>query len=249
MEIKEGDIWILGKNRLMCGNSLKTTDIDKLLDGQKADMLFTDPPYNVNYSPESRGRCRTKPNLRIMGGIMGDKDTPDAFNAIKFLELLNTGIVKGACYICCGTNQIQEYYPWVHKHMEYRPTFIMWIKNGFSMLGRDYHSQYEPILYFYFDEKKWRGDRAQTDIWFIKRRNTAKYFHPTQKPVALAQKAILNSSDINDIILDLFGGSGTTLIACENTDRRCYMMELDPKYIKIIIDRWEAFTKKEAVKI
>jgi len=124
----------------------------------------------------------------------------------------------------------------------------MWVKNGFSMLNRDYHSQYEPMLYFYYPEKKFRGDRGQTDCWFIKRADTQKYVHPTQKPVRLIQKAILNSSDKGDIVLDLFGGSGTTLIACEQTNRRCFMMELDPHYVQIIINRWERFTGQEAKK-
>jgi DNA modification methylase len=176
---------------------------------------------------------------------MGDINFP----VTKLLELLNTGIVKGAVYLCCSNSQIQDYYPWIMKNMKYRPTFIIWKKNGFSMFGRDYHSAYEPICYFYFSEKKWRSDRAQEDVWYIKRRDTTKYIHPTSKPVALVLKAINNSSDEGDIVWDGFGGSGTTLIACEISNRRCYMMELDPKYIKIIIDRWEALTKQKAIKI
>jgi DNA modification methylase len=165
---------------------------------------------------------------------------------IKFVP---SPLNKGAVYMCCGTNQIEEIYPWVYKKFGYRPTFIMWTKNGFSMLNRDYPSQYEPMLYFYYPEKKFRGDKGQTDVWYIKRADTQKYVHPTQKPVRLIQKALLNSSDKNDIVLDLFGGSGSTLMACEQTERRCYMMELDPKYVEIIIKRWENYTKQEAKKL
>lgn len=245
MDINKGDIFLLGKHKLMCGDSLSLMDVNRLLDNQAADMVFMDPPYSVNYSPESRRRAQTMPNKRVLGTIMGDID----FDMKKLLNLLNTGIVKGAVYMCCGTNQIQEIYPWVMKHLEMRPTFIMWVKNGFSMLMRDYHSQYEPVCYFYFKGKKFRGKAGQTDVWFIKRANTSKYVHPTQKPVMLVQRAIENSSDAGDIVLDLFGGSGTTMIACENTDRRGYMMELDVKYVRIIIDRWENLTGKKAIRL
>jgi len=243
MEINKGDKFILGNHILMCGDSLSTTDVSKLLGGQKADMIWTDPPYSVNYIPEARRKGgRSKTNL---GGIMNDIN----FQITDLLDLINTGIVKGAVYMCCGTNQIEQIYPWVFKNIGFRPTFIMWVKNGFSILARDYHSQYEPMLYFYYPEKKFRGTRGQTDVWFFKRRPTGDYVHPTMKPVALVQRAIENSSDPGDIVLDLFGGSGTTMIACENTNRRCYMMELDPHYIDVIIQRWEALTNKKAQKI
>jgi DNA modification methylase len=243
MDIKEGNKFILGKHVLMCGNSLKLTDVNKLLDGQKADMIWTDPPYSINYIPESRRKGGR--SMHKLGGIMNDIN----FQILTLLNLIHTGIVKGAVYMCCGTNQIELIYPWCMKNLGYRPTFIMWIKNGFSILARDYHSQYEPMLYFYYPEKKFRGNRGQTDCWFIKRRPTGKYTHPTCKPVALVQKCIINSSDENDIVLDLFLGSGTSLIACENTNRRCYAMELDPRYVEVAIKRWEDLTKQKAIKI
>jgi DNA modification methylase len=243
MDIKKGDVFLLGTHRLMCGDSLALTDVNKLLDGQKADMIFMDPPYSVNYIPEQRRKGGR--SVRQLGGIMNDIN----FQVTELLDLINTGIVKGAVYMCCGTNQIEQIYPWVFKTFKHRPTFIMWVKNGFSILARDYHSQYEPILYFYYGEKKFRGDRGQTDVWFFKRRATGKYVHPTQKPVALVQRAIVNSSDEGDIVLDLFVGSGTTLIASENTGRRCFAMELDPQYVKITIDRWESLTGAKCQKI
>jgi len=238
VEIKKGDVFILGRHRLMCGDSLSLIDVQKLLDGKKADMIFMDPPYSVDYSPESRRRAVNKPNTRVLGKIMGDVD----FRLTELLKLIDTGIVKGAVYMCCGTNQIGEIYSWAHKRFKRRPMIIIWVKNGFSMLARDYHSGYECMFYFYYDEKKFRGELGQTDVWHVKRANTQNYVHPTQKPVRLIQKALLNSSDKEDIVLDLFGGSGSTMIACENTERRCYMMELDPKYVEIIINRWKAKT-------
>ena len=137
----------------------------------------------------------------------------------------------------------------MRKNFDYRPTDITWVKNGFSILVRDYHSAYERILYYHYPEKKFRGERGQTDVWFFKRRATGKYVHPTMKPVAMIQRAILNSSDDGDIVLDLFGRSGSTMIACENTQRRCYMMELDPHYCSVIIERWQKLTNKQAKKI
>ena len=248
MVINQGDIFILGRHRLMCGDSLKLTDVNKLLDGQRADMIWMDPPYSVDYKPEERRVFPAgfrKPNKRVFGGIMGDVN----FQVTTLLDLINTGICKGAVYMCCGTNQIEQIYPWVFKNIGYRPTFIMWVKNGFSILARDYHSQYEPVLYFYYKEKKFRGSRGQTDVWFFKRRPTGEYVHPTQKPVALIRRALENSSDVDDIVLDLFGGSGSTMIACEHTNRRCYMMELDERYIEVIIKRWEALTGQRAIKV
>lgn len=243
MEINRGDKFILGRNILMCGDSLKLTDVHKLLDGQQADMIFTDPPYNVDYCPEERrkgGRA-----VRKLGRIMNDTN----FSILKVMELIHTGICKGAVYMCHGTNQRDDMYDFVYKKFKIRPTDIIWVKNGFSILARDYHSAYEPIMYYYYKRKKFRGSRGQTDVWFFKRRSTGKYVHPTMKPVAMIQRAIVNSSDPGDIVLDLFGGSGSTRIACENTERRCYMMELDPKYVNIIIERWENLTGLKAEKV
>lgn len=241
-EITKGDVFILGNHRLMCGDSLSLIDVQKLLNGQKADMVWTDPPYNVDYCPEERRKGgRSK---KMLGRIMNDTN----FDIIKVMDLLDTGIVKGAVYMCHGTNQRDDMYEWVQKHRKIRPTDIIWIKNGFSILARDYHSAYEPMMYYYYDEKKFRGSRGQTDVWFFKRRPTGKYVHPTMKPVALIQRAIENSSDKGDIVIDLFGGSGSTMVACEHTERRCYIMELDPKYAKIIIERWKSLTGGEVIK-
>jgi DNA modification methylase len=241
-EIKQGDIFILGNHRLMCGDSLAWTNVQKLLDKHTADMMFTDPPYSVDYVPEKRRKGGRKVNR--LGGIMGDIN----FQMTELLNLINTGIVKGAVYMCCGTGQVGEIFEFAQKLMKRRPTLIIWAKNAYSILNKDYHSGYECVMYFYYPEKKFRGEPNQGDVWYINRRNTQEYVHPTQKPIRLMQKAIVNSSDAGDIVLDLFGGSGSTLMACENTDRRCFMMELDPHYIGVIIKRWEAFTGGKAIK-
>lgn len=227
----------------MMGDALSLTDVNKLLDGNKADMCFFDPPYGVDYVPEARRKGGR--SVRQLGGIMGDIN----FDIMDVMELIHTGICKGAVYICHATAQTGAIYNFIRKNFDYRATDITWVKNGFSILARDYHSSYENIIYYYYPEKKFRGSRGQTDVWFFKRRPTGKYLHPTQKPVAMIQKAIENSSDEYDIVLDLFGGSGSTMIACENLNRRCYMMELDAKYVRMTIDRYEAHSGNKAIKL
>lgn len=246
MEIKEGDVFLLGRHRLMCGNGLNLMDLKRLTENQEADMIFTDPPYGIDYVPEDRpigGRARSKNKL---GGIKGDKKD---FELDRFLKLLETGICKGAFYICGSTNTFCRIWNWNKKIFKREPVVIVWAKNNYSIGRRDYHRQHEFIFYNYFEGKKFRGERNQSDVWFVKRRNPSDYLHPTQKPLYLVRKAIENSSDSGDKVLDMFGGSGTTLIACELTNRQCFMMELDAKYVKIIINRWEAFAGKKAEKM
>jgi len=245
MEINEGDVFTLGRHRLMCGNGLNLMDLKELTENQAADRVFTDPPYGINYVPEDRpigGRARSKHKL---GGIKGDKKD---FELGRFLKLLETGICKGAFYICGSTNTFTPIWEWSLKTFKREPVVIVWAKNNYSIGRRDYHRQHEFIFYNYFEGKKFRGERNQSDVWFVKRRNPGDYLHPTQKPLFLAKKAIENSSDQGDMVLDMFGGSGTMLIAAELTNRRCCMMELDPKYVKIIIRRWEALTGKTSKK-
>jgi len=245
--IKEGDVFQLGTHRLMCGDSLNWGHVQKLLNGHKAQMLFTDPPYGINYVPEDRpigGRARSKNKL---GGIKGD--IKEAFDYQKFLELINTKIIKGAVYICAATNNYNELWDWNLKTFNREPVVIVWAKNNYSIGRRHYHRKHEFIFYNYFEENKWLGGYNQNDVWYVPRRDPNKYIHPTQKPLLLIRKAIKNNTEPKDIVLDLFGGSGSTLIACEQTNRICYMMELDPNYIKIIIKRWEALTSQKAVKV
>lgn len=246
MQIRRGDLFILGRHRLLCGDGLSLIDIQQVLDGKKADMIFTDPPYGINYIPEERpigGRARSKKKL---GGIKGDKKD---FDFSKFLKLLETGICKGAIYICGSTNNYVPIWEWSLKVFKREPVVIVWVKNNYSIGRRDYHRQHEFIFYNYFKEKKFRGPKNQSDVWFVKRRNPSDYLHPTQKPLFLAKKAIENSSDPGDVVLDMFGGSGTTLIAAELTDRACCMIEIDPKYVRKIIKRWETLTGKKAKKV
>jgi DNA modification methylase len=244
MEIKKNNIFILGKHRLMCGDSLSLIDVNKLIDGQKANMIFTDPPYNIDYN-----RTNHAWEHKYTTKIENFKDTE--FDIKVLLELINTGIVKGAVYLCCGQGQIGTIHEWVQKTLKNDPRMLIWYKNNMSISRSHFHRRYETVMYFWYGEVKRRGGNSDytQDVWFIKNRSVGKYSHPTQKPLALIQKAIEISSDKNDIVLDLFGGSGSTIIACENTDRRCYMMEIDEKYIQVIIDRWEKLTGGKAIKL
>ena len=220
---------------------LKTINIEKI---KPAQMLFTDPPYGIDYVPETKPMGGRK--KEVLGGIIGDKDPTIAK---KFLKLLNTKIVKGSVYICAALQNYNDLWTWNIKTFGREATVLVWVKNNFNISMRDYHRQYEFIFYNYFKEKKWIGKRNQADVWHVPRRDTSKYLHPTQKPLLLIRKAINNSSEPGDTVLDLFAGSGATLIACEQTGRRARCIELDQKYCRIIVDRYVRYTKNPKIKI
>ena len=223
---KQGDIYQLGRHRLMCGDSTSVTDVDKLLDGERADMIFTDPPYNVAFNGRSG-------NFDV---IKNDNLTDDEFAdfidaTISIIKYINAPIY----YIWCNWN----FYGILQGKLDYK-SCIVWAKNVFGM-GKGYRHQHEFCL---FNGKIDENIKNETDLWQIKKDHT--YVHPTQKPVELSYRAIGNHSGVQTV-LDLFGGSGSTLIGCEQRNVRCYMMELDPKYVDVIIDRWEQFTGEKAV--
>lgn len=238
---KMGDIYELGNHRLMCGDSTKISDINKLMDGKKADMIHTDPPYNIGYEGGSKKR----------ESIANDK--LDDFN--KFLEdiyknyFLSTK--PGApIYVWHASTETHNFISEFIKAGFLFKSYIIWNKNNSTFGRSDYHWKHEPAIYGWHGEgtHKWCGDRKQTTVWDIDRPSRSDE-HPTMKPIALCEKAIINSSIPGAIITDFFGGSGSTLIACENLKRFCYMMEFEPGYIDVIIDRWERHTGKKAVKI
>jgi len=245
MKIKQGDLIELGPHRLMCGDSLNWSNIKNLIRDHATQMLFTDPPYGIKVCvPETKpmgGRTKTK-----LGGIKGDKDTSIAK---KFLELVSTKIVRGSVYICAAMQNYNDLWDWSNKTFKREPTVIVWVKNSHNISMRDYHRQYEFIFYNYFREKKWVGERNQSDVWHVARRDTGKYLHPTHKPLLLVRKAILNSTEPKDSVLDLFASSGTTMMACEQTGRIFYGMELDPKYCEVIINRYCQYKKEYKIKI
>lgn len=227
---KLGDIYQLGNHRLMCGDSTSIDSVEKLMDGQKADMVFTDPPYGVDYE-----------------GI--NNDSRDGLEDLLRGAFANYFTVSksGASIYCFHSDRCADVFHKVFREFFHFSSMIIWAKNSLTLSQTDYQSQHEPCLYGWMDNgtHSWHSDRKQTSLWkFDKERIEG---HTTPKPVALVQKAIQNSSKGGDTIIDLFGGSGSTLIASETIGRSAYLMELDPKYCDVIVKRWEDFTGQKAV--
>lgn len=253
---KLGDIYQLGNHRLMCGDSTSIDDVEKLMNGNKADMVFTDPPYNIDFK-DDKGRSIKNDNL--------GKDFKNFINDI--IKNCLTIIEKGYIYMCFSQKFITEYLEAMIENKIIDYDLIIWEKDTTMRLGKDYRNYYEPIWLYRINEPTFYGKKEyEKNIWHINSIHSANSkddfgnswfkggnknltLHPTQKPIEVPAKAIKNSSQKNENILDLFGGSGSTLIACEQLNRKCYMMELDPHYIDVIIQRWENFTGKKAIKI
>lgn len=235
-----GDIWLLGRHRVMCGDSTHIDNVDRLIAGQLADMVFTDPPYNVDYEGY------TKEKLKIARDNMSD-DQFYAFLLDVFASHL-AAIKKGASmYVCHGSVYQREFQNALEANGFLIRNQIIWAKNHFAWGYGRYKFKHEPIFYCYQKDQNdsWYGDKAQSTLWQIDK-PIANRLHPTMKPVALIEIALKNSSKAGDIVLDLFGGSGSTLIACEKTGRNARLMELDPKYCDVIVKRWQEFTGQKA---
>ena len=241
---KPGDIWVLGKHRLMCGDSTSIDAVDKLMP-EKANMIFTDPPYLMDFNGGIHADGSKSFNSKH-GGIKNDKMSEKDGN--DFLDAINSVIttkVDGAFYITFYRLGIDKYFSSMNRTGLKCRSLIIWDKGNHTLSNSDYMSMYEPMFYGWVNNHKFYGGKNGMDIWRIKR--TAKNeLHPTMKPVELVEKAILDGTQINGIVLDLFGGSGTTLIAAEKNGRVARLMELDPKYCDVIVKRWEEFTGKKA---
>jgi DNA modification methylase len=233
-----GDLWILGEHRLLCGDATVLSDVERVLDGQLADMTFTDPPYNVDYANAPKDKLRGKHRP-----ILND-DLGGGFEAFLHDACVNIiSVTKGACYVCMSSSELHTLQRAFTASGGKWSTFVIWAKHTFTLGRADYQRQFEPILYGWpvGHDRYWCGARDQGDVWFIDKpaRND---LHPTMKPVALVERAIRNSSKSRDVVLDPFGGSGSTLIACERTGRQARLVELDPKYCDVIVQRWQAFS-------
>jgi len=242
-----GDVWLLGRHRLMCGDSTSIEQAEKLMDGVKADMVFTDPPYNVAY--EGRGEKNK------LGKIKNDDMSDESFEQFcRDVFATYHAVMKPlACiYVCHPDSQTgpKLAFETTFGELFKKASTLIWVKQSAGMGWQDYRAQHEPILYGWKEGGSGKhfycGDRSKTTVWQIGRDAQASYVHPTQKPVALPEEAIKNSSKGEDVVLDLFGGSGSTLIACEKTGRINRSMELDPKYCDVIVKRWQDFTGKKA---
>ena len=207
-------------------------------------MTFTDPPYNVNYANTAKDKMRGK-NRPILNDNMGDGFS--AFLLAACQNILN--VTKGAVYIAMSSSELDTLQSAFRSAGGKWSTFVIWAKNTFTMGRADYQRQYEPILYGWKDgsDHFWCGARDQGDVWQIKKPHKND-LHPTMKPVELVERAVRNSSKTRDLVLDPFGGSGTTVIACEKSGRRARLIELDPKYVDVIVKRWQEFSGKQATR-
>jgi len=246
---KTGDLWLLGDHRLLCGDSTKKSYMERLCGQETAIMMWTDPPYGVNYVG------KTKDAL-----IMKNDSLDGLLNLLleSFANIQNAVIPSGHWYIAHPPGPIVLIFGDVIRQLQWKlHQTLVWIKDSMVLGHSDYHYRHEPIFYGYMpgegrpgrgnhEGSLWKGNNSQTTVFEISRPKCSET-HPIMKPVALIEIHLQNSSDIGDIVVDPFGGSGSTLIACEKLNRRCFGMEIDPIYCDVIIKRWEEFTGKKAV--
>ena len=236
-----GDTWQLGNHKLMCADATKKDAVMSFIQNDDIEMMFTDPPYGINYNSNKNGI------------IMGDRSQatiPFSFE-IAVVNVLNK---NARIYLCGGGSNIQMYYLIFDRYLKTQPRLIIWVKENQTLRPSNYHSQYE-IIFFGFknrgiDQKYWQGGRTAdncSDVFKIHRDLSRDYLHPTQKPVELPLRCITNSSKPGDLVYDPFGGSGSTLMACEQSGRHCRMIELDPCFCDVIVKRWQAYTEQQAV--
>ena len=245
VNVKEGDLFRLGNHFLLCGDATNEADVKKLMGSTKCDLFLTDPPYNVNYTDGHENERKIMNDHWDSDEEAGEKLWKPAFNnAYK--------VANEYCSVYCfmpqgGTHMMMMMMmkaSWQVKHE------LIWVKQSLVLGRQDYNYQHEPILYGWGDKHKFygKGQYATTSVWNFDRPTQSKE-HPTMKPLELLGEILLNATVENDVVLDLFGGSGSTLIACEQLNRQCYMIELDPYYCQVIINRWEEYTGRKAEKL
>ncbi len=241
---KPGDVWIMGKHRLLCGDSTDAASYDTLLGTERVAMIFQDPPYNVDYANTAKDKLRGT-NRPILNDNLGDGFQDFLLAAFKpALARCN-----GAVYVAMSSSELDTLQSAFRAAGGKWSTFIIWAKNTFTLGRSDYQRQYEPILYGWPEgaTRHWCGDRDQGDVWHFNKPRVND-LHPTMKPVELVERAIRNSSRPGDVVLDPFGGSGTTLIAAEKSGRQARLIELDPKYVDVIVRRWQDYAGAQAVR-
>jgi DNA modification methylase len=269
VKVEKGDLWKLGDHFLLCGDATSEEDVKRLVGDLKVDMVFTDPPYNVNYSQYKFGHKNTKDRLEKIGNdgtILNDSMSPEKFKVFLESSLRNMFLVnRGSFYVCMSNKEITTLMNIFESLGGHWSSTIIWNKSSFVLGRQDYHRKYEPILYGFAEpldsdftpilygwpegsDHYYNGDRGQSDVWDIDK-PVSNDLHPTMKPVALIERAVTNSTRPGMVVLDCFGGSGSTLIACERLSRRCLMLELDEHFCSVIIHRWQNLTNKKAEKV
>ena len=236
-----GDLWLCGDHKILCGDSTLIDSYQTLLGEELADMVFTDPPYNVNYANSAKDKLRGK-SRPIQNDNLGEDFAAFLYDVCTNLMM----VCKGAMYVCMSSSELHTLQGAFSDAGGKWSTFIIWAKNTFTLGRADYQRQYEPILYGWKEghEHFWCGARDQSDVWFVNK-PVKNDLHPTMKPIELVERAVHNSSKTKDIVLDAFGGSGSTMIACEKTGRRARLIEIEPKYADVIVKRWQDFTGKK----
>lgn len=238
---KLGDLYQLGEHRLLCGDSTDKETVERLMDGKKADMVFTDPPYNVDY-----GANKDHPSWNIRS-ITNDAQSPAAWESFckQLYDRFKENCVGDIYLWGSPSPEGMKMRLWLVEMGCHWSATIIWKKQQLVLSPAKYQRIYEPCFYGWFDKSSFVADRKQTEVWEFDRPHISE-LHPTMKPVELCGEGIKNSCSTGQIVLDLFGGSGSTLIACEKLDRKCYMMEIDSGYCDVIVKRWEDFTGKKS---
>ena len=240
--MKAGEVWQLGRHRLMCGDSTDKADVLKLLNGARADMVFTDPPYGVNVEGGK--------NNNTIAGDLTQTAIPFSFEICTEVATKE----NARFYFCGGEANIGLYFKLFERYLRQMPKLLVWVKENQVLSHNNYHKQYELIFFGY---KKgggnlWFSSREMqdaSDVWNVSRDPSKTYVHPTQKPVELPARAIRNSSKKGDIVFEPFSGSGSTMLTCEQLERTCYAMEIDPVYCEATLRRWERLTGEKAEKV
>jgi 16S rRNA G966 N2-methylase RsmD len=242
---KTGDIWILGKHRVMCGDSTVITDVERLMAGGKADMVFTDPPYGVAYE----GGHNDKKRQQIQNDALEGEDLTSLFYGALITAVTVTEDYAPFYVWFASGKSVETFAAFAQLPLKLRAV-IQWykVRSGLGAFMSQYIPNCEPCMYAYKSgcSPQWFGPSDEKTVWELQKESRNE-FHPTQKPVELPERAITNSSKKGQLVLDLFGGSGSTLIACEKTGRQSRVMELDPRYCDVIVKRWEDFTGKKAI--
>jgi site-specific DNA-methyltransferase (adenine-specific) len=253
-KVKAGEVWQLGEHRLMCGDSTDADAVAKLMNGERADLWLTDPPYNVDYSSKNEYLNKLDGGNRIETDIEHDKMSDADFdqflrNAFGAAE----SVMKEGASFYVWTAQghaMTDISKALDANGLYFRQQLIWVKNMFVLGRSDYHGKHEPCFYGWKAgaAHHWYSDRSQTTVLNFDKPQKSD-LHPTMKPVPLFGYQVGNSTKEGDIVIDTFGGSGTTMIACEQLGRKCRMMELDPHYCTVIIARWEKLTGQKAIKL
>ena len=248
---RPGDIWIMGEHRLMCGDATSIDAMDKLMGDDKADLVFTDPPYGMSYGGgraegdhvlDKKGAIKIKAHGEIINDNLRGTDLVTLVrDALTTATTAKTP--DAAVYVCFTWRTYTEFFDAINNTGLKMKACIVWDKRSIGLGYANYRPQHEFMFYC---EGKWFGPNNESDVWICNRDNRTEYVHPTQKPVELIERAINNSCKHKGIVLDCFGGSGSTLIACTKNNRKARLMELDPKYCDVVVRRWQDYTGKPA---